>query len=1041
GSTLSNNAYGRSSWANFWFYTTSMNPSDPHVQIPTSVQLQAGVDYVIGAQVYNNFDSTLINGRVLNMYYAIGGAFTESQHIAFGTGETVLSGSSIPTTGTYNMRIDIDYRSGVEPPSYFSGCYNYINLTFWIAKKSSLSTSNKTYTFNESYTAGYTVAPKPTRTGYTFASWKLSDGSSYTSNEVGTEKTETYTAQWTANTYNITFDKQGGSGGTSTASATYGSTLPSITLPTRTGFTFGGYYTAINGGGTQYYTASGGKSRTFNNAGHLTLYAKWTAANYNLTINPDGGTYNGSSSNTTVAQPYLTSYGLTNPKLVGSYFAGWSGGHSLITPVFAENEIIDFNGTSTYYDLGRTYMYTDKLFVSVEAYMENWTNFTSGMRLLSCTETGGWNIQPNERGNMQFIAYDSGVGYRVAEAGACSSLASGWHSFVSSFDGAYLRFYIDGVLKATSPKFTSGKISYNTTNSIIVGAEPNSTSVVGNYFNGKMRNVCIANTFVEGESLSNLLPTDEVGLPALHIMSNASATTVTATWQQTWATEPSIPTGDGTEYNPYIIDSAEKLGWIANQTDGVVSLSGVYFKQAANIDLSGKIWMPIGNTTAFAGNYDGGGYSVSGITFYSGEREYVGLFGQTDGANISNIIIAAVENAESTNTENCNYVGSIVGEAKNTSLKKCTNLLQIKGNKIVGGIAGQAINSTIDSCMNMAPTTTKKDENGNDVAVHGIDGTQFVGGIVGLAQAAKIANCYAACSITSSDCHGGIVGRVLSSTKTTITSSMFKGTIAKYGNEFALIAGSVAGEVDIEDCLARNTDTQSNPISSLAFGSGIISIESSLCETNSGKYYYQTDNEFMNWAYNNGKPIPKALSWIGQSSPTLTVEFVEENYTLTYQVAKSTYQTIVENAGLNATPNSGSTTLNGTGTEGTSSHLVKGPTRDWKVGDKIGFRMTLLSDSSSISNWNGWGICFCLGVNGMNDFANFVIGNASSGNSVEQERYNSFMRGETITAEHTLTKNQENELFSIWMYSGSASGNYATFSNTQIKIEMYVILA
>ena len=78
-------------------------------------------------------------------------------------------------------------------------------------------------------------------------------------------------------TYTITFDKQSGSGGTSSVTATYGSSMPSITVPTRSGYTFGGYYTGTNGSGTQYYTASGESARMWDLASATTLYAKWTA--------------------------------------------------------------------------------------------------------------------------------------------------------------------------------------------------------------------------------------------------------------------------------------------------------------------------------------------------------------------------------------------------------------------------------------------------------------------------------------------------------------------------------------------------------------------------------------------------------------------------------------------------------------------------------------------------------------------------------------------------------------------------------------------
>ena len=103
----------------------------------------------------------------------------------------------------------------------------------------------------------------------------------------------TYYAVWTANTYAVTLNKQSGSGGTSSVTATYGSAMPSATAPTRSGYTFGGYYTGTNGTGTQYYTASMASARTWNLTSNTTLYAKWTASNFTVTFDANGGTIGG----------------------------------------------------------------------------------------------------------------------------------------------------------------------------------------------------------------------------------------------------------------------------------------------------------------------------------------------------------------------------------------------------------------------------------------------------------------------------------------------------------------------------------------------------------------------------------------------------------------------------------------------------------------------------------------------------------------------------------------------------------------------------
>jgi hypothetical protein len=66
-------------------------------------------------------------------------------------------------------------------------------------------------------------------------------------------------ARWTVNNYTVALDAQGGTGGSNSVVATYDANMPVATGPTRIGYTFGGYYTATNGGGTPYYTNGDGQ--------------------------------------------------------------------------------------------------------------------------------------------------------------------------------------------------------------------------------------------------------------------------------------------------------------------------------------------------------------------------------------------------------------------------------------------------------------------------------------------------------------------------------------------------------------------------------------------------------------------------------------------------------------------------------------------------------------------------------------------------------------------------------------------------------------
>ncbi len=166
-----------------------------------------------------------------------------------------------------------------------------------------------------------------TRTGYTFLGWY--DGSGYqwfdgngapVSKRLVTGSTTLY-ARWRINQYTATFDKQNGTGGSNSATITYGSSsVSSLTPPTRVGYTFDGYYTAANGSGTQYFDANMHMLKAWDIASSQTLYAKWTANQYQVTLNANRG-----QGGTTVDATYDSAMpsGVTPPTRPGYTFAGY----------------------------------------------------------------------------------------------------------------------------------------------------------------------------------------------------------------------------------------------------------------------------------------------------------------------------------------------------------------------------------------------------------------------------------------------------------------------------------------------------------------------------------------------------------------------------------------------------------------------------------------------------------------------------------------------------------------------------------------------
>lgn len=166
------------------------------------------------------------------------------------------------------------------------------------------------------------------RSGYTTDGWATSAtgnkaynfGASYS----GNASTKLF-AHWTANKYTVTLDQQGGSGGSSSVQATYNANMPSMTKPTRTGYTFQGYYDATSGG-TLYYNANGSSARTWNKTSNATLYARWTANTYTITLDPQGGSGGDASKTATFgsATPTVTIPG-RNGYSFGGYYTGKNG--------------------------------------------------------------------------------------------------------------------------------------------------------------------------------------------------------------------------------------------------------------------------------------------------------------------------------------------------------------------------------------------------------------------------------------------------------------------------------------------------------------------------------------------------------------------------------------------------------------------------------------------------------------------------------------------------------------------------------------------
>ena len=172
--------------------------------------------------------------------------------------------------------------------------------------------------------------PDPTRNYYTFNGWTVSPSGAYNSSTkkvtIGTSNI-TLTANWTRNTHTLTINPSGGTYKNSTNPTTTTENegdVIDIPDPTRKYYTFAGW--TVNPASA--YNSSNKKLTI--GTGNISMSANWTRNKKTLTINPGGGKYNGSTSNTTVEVEEGSTYTLQIPTRDNYTFAGWE-----ITPTTA----------------------------------------------------------------------------------------------------------------------------------------------------------------------------------------------------------------------------------------------------------------------------------------------------------------------------------------------------------------------------------------------------------------------------------------------------------------------------------------------------------------------------------------------------------------------------------------------------------------------------------------------------------------------------------------------------------------------------------
>jgi len=345
-------------------------------------------------------------------------------------------------------------------------------------------------------TEGYAIElPTPTKVGYDFLGW-------YTDRTSGQKVVYTKMpgfsqnlyAHWKASTYTLTYNANGGSVEPTSKIVTYDSAYGALVTPTRTGYSFDGWFTSLDGGNEVT------KMTIVKTPNDHTIYAHWTPITYTIKYHQgNNSTLAGSTqlSGTTSCiydqNVTLQAYGGTAPS--GWTFAGWSTSQdgisvSVVNNVTLTNQATLKNLASTANEIVNLYAVFSKT-INVYSGVNRATNNakTQYYNPYLTTKVTAINlVTPSE------ITSWTALGYRTDTTATMATKAAGnvtpnyneTPTYYAVYSKKYTAHFYSGAGKATDKIKDSSETYYNTniasvptTTSITLETQANSTDING----------------------------------------------------------------------------------------------------------------------------------------------------------------------------------------------------------------------------------------------------------------------------------------------------------------------------------------------------------------------------------------------------------------------------------------------------------------------------------------------------------------------------------------------------------------------------------
>ena len=242
----------------------------------------------------------------------------------------------------------------------------------------------------------------------------------------------------------------------------------------------------------------------------------------------------------------------------------------------------------------------------------------------------------------------------------------------------------------------------------------------------------------------------------------------------------------------YIYDSNTKTYTVYN-ADGLLAWNEAAQKDrsinctlTADIDLTGKVWTPIGTgyDNSYTGTFDGGDHTITGLTVTTNDG-YAGLFGYIgDAGTVKNVVMDGIQIT-------CNHrlgsAGGVAGFSRGGTIENCSVSGSVSGTMRAGGVVGVQWEASITGCSSSAT----------------VKGLAYVGGVAGETNSgATMAACYATGNVTieigpiNTILGGGLVGFNAGSS-----------VLACYATGNVTSTGSSTGRIDIGGFLGNNYTT------------------------------------------------------------------------------------------------------------------------------------------------------------------------------------------------------------------------------------------